>query len=336
MSVRCLSFIRRSVRSCNFYVTPCKINTQYVSLSTQTKNKVDLGGIFPPITTPFNSDESIAFDKLEKNLSLWKKIPFKGYTLMGSNGEYTYLSLEERLDIVQKVISFTKGDNKIIMVGSGCESTQATIKFTNEVAVAGADIALIVTPSYYRGGMSNIALIHHYKKVADHSSIPILLYSVPSNTNIDLAEDVIIQLADHPNIIGLKDSGGNIAKLSNIIFATKDKDFQVLAGSASFLYPALMAGCVGGVCALANVLGEDVCNLQSLFAKGLHTSAIELQLRLVAPNQAVTAKYGIAGLKVAMDWLGFYGGLPRSPLQPLTEEQSEKMKQDFITRGFLQ
>ncbi|XP_029657800.1 4-hydroxy-2-oxoglutarate aldolase, mitochondrial [Octopus sinensis] len=331
------NLFRRAIRTGYLCATSCRQNRILLaSLSTQTKNKLDLAGIFPPITTPFNADETIAFDKLEKNLSLWKNIPFKGYTLMGSNGEYVFLSLEERLDIVQKVISLTKGDDKIIMVGTGCESTQATIKFTNQIASVGADTALVVTPCYYKGGMSNSALIQHYRKVADNSLIPILLYSVPSNTSIDLAEDVIIQLADHPNIIGLKDSGGNIAKLSNIIFATKNKDFQVLAGSASFLYPALMAGCVGGVCALANVLGKDVCNLQSLFEKGLHSSAIDLQLRLVAPNQAVTAKYGIPGLKVAMEWFGFYGGHPRSPLQPLTEEQALKMKEDFTTRNFMQ
>lgn len=162
-----------------------------------------------------------------------------------------------------------------------------------------------------------------------------ILYSVPGNTGIDLDAEVVIKLAQHPNIIGFKDSGGDVAKLGYIVHQTQGVGFQVLAGSASFLLPALLMGCVGGICALANPLGKPICDLQLLYHKGDLKTAVQLQHRLIAPNTAVTKTYGVPGLKMAMNWFGYYGGPTRSPLQPLNEAETQKLRQVFQMSDFL-
>ena len=133
----------------------------------------------------------------------------------------------------------------------------------------------------------------------------------------------------HENIIGLKDSGGDISKLGAVVDRTKSNNFQVLAGSASFLYTAYHLGCVGGVCALANVLGPQVCELESLFKSGHFDAARKLQLDLIQPNIDVTRRFGVPGLKQAMDWLGYIGGPTRMPLLPLKPDQVEILRKDF-------
>lgn len=146
---------------------------------------------------------------------------------------------------------------------------------------------------------------------------------------------MIVKLSIHPNIIGLKDSGGDISKLGLIVHKTRENNFQVLAGSASFLYGAYHVGCVGGVCALANVLGSECCELESLFKAGKWSEATELQKRLIAPNISVTRRFGVPGLKKALEWFGYVGGPTRMPLLPLTPEQVKMLRSDFESNGFL-
>ncbi|KAK6178036.1 hypothetical protein SNE40_012875 [Patella caerulea] len=295
---------------------------------------LDISGIYPPIPTPFNTDESVAFDQLEKNIKIWNKIPLKGYVVEGSNGEYTFLTPNERVEVVKKASEWAAKD-KLIIAGSGCESTRDTIEMTNRMADVGARAVLVVTPCYYKGRMTNQALIQHYTKVADNSSVPVILYSVPANTGIDLSPEVILHLASHPNIIGLKDSGGDISKLGTLVYKTQCEDFQVLAGSASFIFPAYSVGCVGGVCALANILGDELCQLVQLFKDGKFQEAKELQFRMIAPNVSITKMYGVAGLKRAMEWFGYYGGITRSPLLPVTDAEEKIIRDIFVQNKFL-
>lgn len=304
------------------------------STTVSNQQRLDISGIYPPIATPFNNDESIAFDKLEENFQKWNKLPFRGYVVQGSNGEYAYLNIEERLEMLRRCVDLAD-KNKLIMAGSGCESTRDTIMMTEKMAKIGAQVVLVVTPCYYKSGMTNTALINHFTKVADASPVPVILYSVPGNTGIDLSPEVIITLSQHPNIAGLKDSGGDISKLGNLVYRTKDNDFQILAGSAGFLYAGYAVGCVGGVCALANVLGRETCDVETLFKSGKHSEARDLQHRLISPNAHITKLYGVPGLKVAMEMFGYYGGPTRSPLQPLTKQEHDKVKQAFTSTGFL-
>ncbi|XP_076436529.1 4-hydroxy-2-oxoglutarate aldolase, mitochondrial-like [Babylonia areolata] len=295
---------------------------------------LDISGIYPPVTTPFRADETIAYDKLQSNIDKWNKIPFRGYVVQGSNGEYAFLTSEERVEMVKRVKEMVPA-GKLLIAGSGCESTSATIAMTEKMAEAGVDAVMVVTPCYYKANMTGDAMLAHYTKVADSSPVPVILYNVPVNTGLDLAPEVIVKLASHPNIIGLKESGGDVSKMGNLAHRTKGEDFQLLAGSAGYLLPAYSVGCVGGVCALADALGEEVCRLAELYSAGNLKEAQSLQQRLVAPNAAVTRQLGVAGLKAVMDDLGYYGGPTRLPMLPLTQSQRDSLRQVFQASGFM-
>jgi 4-hydroxy-2-oxoglutarate aldolase len=202
------------------------------------------------------------------------------------------------------------------------------------MADAGADVAIVVTPSYYKKMMSSVALENHYQQVADASPIPILLYNVPANTGVELQVEAVLHLADHPNVIGIKESGGSVAKIGTMVHRTPG-DFKVLAGSAGFMLGALAVGAVGVIGALANIAGQELAEILTHFHAGEVDSARAIQLRLVEVNAAVTVRYGIAGLKAAMDMLGYYGGPVRSPLLPLGDEDKEVLRQVLIESGFL-
>jgi 4-hydroxy-2-oxoglutarate aldolase len=220
------------------------------------------------------------------------------------------------------------------MAGTACESAHSTIALTKKAASLGADVAILITPSYYKSKMDAAGLSHYYQSVADASPIPVSMYNMPLNTSVDMAPDLIIKLSQHPNIVGLKDSSGNLAKLGEVIRSARP-GFQVLAGSAGFLYPALCVGAVGGVLALANIAPQQCCDILSLFQHSKHEDARELQLRMIAPNTAVTARYGVPGLKAALDMVGYYGGSPRSPLLPLPEAQKETLRSILVEAGIL-
>lgn len=314
------------------------INSQrrILGLRKYSQKVVDLKGMLPPIPTSFDENNgSIAYERLSENFDKWNKKPFRGYTVQGSNGEYPFLSAEERIELVKNVRQMIPS-GKLLVAGSGCESTTETVKMTQEMAKNGADVALVITPFYYKSGVTQSGLAKHYEEVADHSPIPVLIYNVTVNTGLDLPVETILRLSNHKNIIGMKDSNGDIAKLANIIFRTKSVPggFQVLAGSASFLLPAYSIGCVGGVCALANVLGDEVCKVQDLFdAKNLE-EARDLQQRLVAPNIAVTKRFGVPGLKAALDAFGYYGGKTRLPLEELDSNSKSELLHIFQNSGF--
>ncbi|KAL6111154.1 hoga1 [Pungitius sinensis] len=294
----------------------------------------DLSGIYPPIATPFTPGEDVDYRKLEGNLRKYAEIPFRGLVVQGSNGEYPYLTEEERVEVVETVRRSLPTD-KLLMAGSGCESTRATLRLTEKMAAAGADLALVVTPCFYKGKMDGAALIQHFTKVADGSPVPVVLYSVPANTGLELPLDAVVRLSQHPNILGLKDSGGDISRIGLIVHRTSTQDFQVLAGSAGFLMAAYSVGAVGGVCALANVLGRELCDLASLCVSGRWEEARRLQQRLIEPNAAVTRKLGVPALKQAMDWFGLHGGACRAPLQPLSEAEAQQLRRDFSSNGWL-
>ncbi|NWU08423.1 HOGA1 protein, partial [Cephalopterus ornatus] len=295
---------------------------------------LDLRGIFPPLATPFSPTREVDYAQLEGNLSRYASIPFRGLVVLGSNGEYPYLAPRERLEVVSCVRRALPRD-RLLLAGSGCESTQATIELTVSMAEAGADVALVVTPCYYRGAMTSAALVHHYTEVSDASPIPVVLYSVPANTGLDLPMEAVITLAQHPNIIGIKDSGGDITRMGLMVHKTRQEDFQVLAGSAGFLLASYTIGASGGVCALANVLGAPLCQLDCLCRKGQWQEARDLQHRLIEPNTAVTRRFGVPGLKKAMEWFGYYGGPCRAPLAPLSPAQVEELRNTFSTNGWL-
>jgi 4-hydroxy-2-oxoglutarate aldolase len=289
--------------------------------------QIDLAGIFPPIPTPFKNNR-VAYDHLKENIQKWSGTGLKGFVALGSNGEYVYLSPEEKRAVVKTVVDNTPKRMSVI-AGTGCESTHETIELTNDCARLGAHAALVVTPHYYGGRMTDDALKKHFTTVADKSEIPIIIYSVPKFTHIDMGVKLISALSGHPNIVGIKDSAGNVNFLGQLLNGV-DKNFAVLAGTAGILYGALTLGCSGGIVASANVAPKMCVRIMKLIKDGKYDAARKLQLKLLPVNNAVTFLYGVPGLKIAMDLLGYYGGKPRPPLQPA------RVKEKLIIKGLLQ
>ena len=276
-----------------------------------------LEGILPPIPTPFDAEGKIWHERLRENLTRWLAAGLHGAVVLGSNGEYVLLNEAEKCAVWETARAVIPHDRWFI-AGTGAESTAAALGLTRRAAELGADAALVVTPHYYRGQMNTNVLIRHFRAIADASPIPIILYIVPGNTNVDLEAATVVELARHPNIIGIKDSSGNLPKMGEVIHSTSP-DFAFFAGSGSFLLPALSIGARGGVLALANVAPRECVELYAAARRGDFERARELQLRLIRLNAAVTSRWSVPGLKAALDAIGYYGGPPRPPLLPLGE-----------------
>lgn len=280
-----------------------------------------LSGIFPPLTTPFTEDE-LAIDKLLRNVGKYERRELSGYVLFGSNGESVFLTKEEKIQIVSNIREQTK---KTLIVGTGSDSIKATIQLTNEAAEKGANYALIITPSFFKSEMKHHSFMNYYTKVAESVMIPIIIYNVPKFTNVIIEPETIIELASHPNILGLKDSTENTSRISEIV-ANAPNSFKVIVGTASVLYSGLSAGASGGILALANIAPDECLQIYNLYFEQNFNKALELQNRLIPVNRAITTKYGVAGLKAAMDILGYDGGNPRMPLETLNEAQIIELK----------
>ncbi len=292
----------------------------------------DLNGIFPPVPTPF-IDGKLACDRLAANIVRWNKTGLAGYVAFGSNGEYTYLNEPEKLEVVKTVAGSAAPGMKII-AGTGCESTWETIHLTNACARLGAHAALVVTPHYYGGRMNEAALLKHFTSVADGADIPILIYNVTKFTHIQVSLGLVAKLSRHPNIIGIKDSNGNVGFLGEMLNVA-DKDFSVLVGTAGALFAALALGCAGGVLALANVAPEACVRIGRLAKQSEFAEAARLQKQMLPVNTAVTATYGVPGLKAALDMLGYFGGDPRPPLLPATEKEKAEIREILIRAELL-
>lgn len=291
-----------------------------------------LAGIISPISTPF-IDDDIAFDKLKFNIEKWNEAALSGYVVMGSNGESVFLTRDEKLKLVERSREFASRE-KLIIVGSGSDSIRETISLTNKCAELGADFALILTPSFYKSEMRCSALIKYFEAVADAAKIPILIYNVPKFTNIDIGLDAVVNLSKHPNIAGIKNSTENIRQVIEFIKNTNE-EFKVFIGTASILYSGLTAGAAGGIVALANIAPKSCLAIHKLVHEGKLNEALDLQNQLIPINTAITSRYGIAGMKAAMDMMGYFGGSPRSPLFTLNENDRKEIKKILTTANLL-
>ena len=288
---------------------------------------MNLSGVLPPMTTPFQQGE-VALDKLKENFHKWNQTGLTGFLVLGSNGEAVYLNEKEKMKVME-VSRESIPASKVMMVGTGLEATQETIQFTNQAAKMGADCALVVTPSYFKGSMKPQILHDHFVAVAESSQIGILLYNVTQFTGINMEPELVAKLSEHPNILGIKDSTGNIGQLSEIIHLSR-KGFAVFVGSAPVFYPALCVGATGGILAVANATPEPCVQIFDLFKEKKFDQARELQYRLTPFAKGVTTKYGIGGLKMGMDLAGYFGGDPRPPLQKQGPEVKEELKQLLV------
>jgi 4-hydroxy-2-oxoglutarate aldolase len=225
-------------------------------------------------------------------------------------------------------------DRRLLIAGTGCLSTAHTIKLSQRAAALGADAVLVLPPSYYRGRMTPETLTRHFHAVADACSIPVIIYNMPACTGLDLSADTICAIAGHPNVIGLKDSGGDVVKLG-ALHHTLGASFQILAGSAGFLLPALSIGAVGGVLALANLAPAHCLEIWMSALAGRWDRARELQVRLIEANAAVTQRWGVAGLKASLHMVGSEGGYVRGPLLDLAESDRESLRRILVDAQLL-
>ncbi|HOD66292.1 MAG TPA: dihydrodipicolinate synthase family protein [candidate division Zixibacteria bacterium] len=284
---------------------------------------LQLNGIFPPIPTAFDAEENLLPGRLQENLAHLSRFGLAGFLVLGSNGEKVMLTDDEKRRVYEAARAAIPRD-KLMLAGAGEEATRATVRMTRWAAEAGADAVLVLNPGYYKGLMRREALLGHYRTVAESSPVPVVIYNMPACTGADLGAELVIELAAHPNIIGLKDSGGNITKMADIVRGTGPA-FQVLAGSAGFLLPALSIGAAGGILALANIAPRECLAVYEHYRSGDPEKARAAQFRLIPLNAAVTSGGGVAALKAAMDHLGLYGGPARRPILPPGPDERKRL-----------
>jgi 4-hydroxy-2-oxoglutarate aldolase len=280
-----------------------------------------INGIFAALTTPYASDGTVSLSGVRQNIVRYNQTALAGYVILGSTGESVMLSREESDSIL--VAAREAGiAEKLLIAGTGAESTAETISKTKRAAALGYQVALVKTPYYYKPAYRAETYIQHYRAVADASPIPILLYSVPIFTGIALDTPEIVELSQHPNILGIKDSSGVIQRVAEVVAAAPNT-FHVLTGGAAVIYPALSVGARGAILALADALPEKCAELYHLVLSGQHDRAKSLQLQLAQASKRILSEGSIAGLKYAMDLRGYQGGLPRLPLLPLKEDKKQ-------------
>jgi len=280
-----------------------------------------ISGIFPALVTPFEPDGAVSLRGVRENIRRYNQTAVAGCVVLGSTGESVMLSREAADSVLAASIEVA-APAKLLIAGTGAESTSETIARTRRAADLGYPAALVKTPYYYKPVYKAETFIRHYRAVADASPIPVLLYSVPQFTGITLETPEILTLAAHPNIVGIKDSSGNIQRAAEIVAGARP-DFQVLTGGAAVIYPALAVGARGAILALAAALPEKCAELFLLFESGRHEQAKALQLELAVASKCIVSEQGIAGVKYAMDLRGYSGGLPSLPLLPLAEEKKQ-------------
>ncbi|MFQ5960672.1 MAG: dihydrodipicolinate synthase family protein [Candidatus Methylomirabilales bacterium] len=293
----------------------------------------EIRGVIPPVITPFTQTGEVLYTALVSNLGQWNTTGLAGYLILGSNSEFVYLSEQEKIRVLEVAREHIPPD-KVMIAGTGCEATEATIALTRRAAAIGADCVMVVTPSYYTPQMQPRILIEHYRRVADASPVPVFLYNVPPFTGVVKDPHTVARLAEHPNIVGMKDSAGNLAVFAEYVRQTPP-EFLLFVGSGPVFLPALSLGARGGILAIANCAPEACLAIYSLFHEGKIHEAREQQLKLLPTIEAVTRRFGIGGLKVAMDMVGYEGGWPRAPLLPPTDEERQQIRQALEASGLL-
>ncbi|HET9401459.1 MAG TPA: dihydrodipicolinate synthase family protein [Candidatus Acidoferrales bacterium] len=281
-------------------------------------------GIFAPLSTPFTpGGERIDFDALKENISAYNRTALAGYVVCGSTGEANFLSSDET-DALFAAVAENSSPDKVLIAGTGIDSLSETIQRGKRAGELGYKAVLVRTPHYYKPLMTHEALVEYYSRVADASPVPVLVYSIPQYTGVEVRPGTAAQLARHPNIVGLKESSGRLETVRAIIDATP-KTFQTLVGSASILEASLRLGAVGGILGLADVLPNECAQLFAAARSGDLAGAEELQAQIEPVSKKCVSELGPAGVKYAMDCLGLSGGEPRLPLLPLTESQKESV-----------
>ena len=287
-----------------------------------------LHGIFPPIATPFNREGEIWKIKVQHNIEKLNLTGLSGYVVCGSTGESVHLTTEEKIQLWEWVAEYAAPE-KLLIAGTGVESVRETVALTNRAAEIGYKCAMVRTPHYYKNLINNAAAqMLYFRAVADQTKIPIFIYNWPQVTGVDIPAEAVAQLSHHPNIIAIKESSGNLEKVMQMLREVKP-GFQILTGSAPTLAPSFAVGAVGAVLAFSNAAPHATVSIWEAHRTREPQAALDWQNRIGRPAYLVTAKYGVPGLKYAMDLAGYYGGPPRLPLTPPTPQAKKEIEEAF-------
>src|SRR5246127_1020474 len=290
---------------------------------------MDFSGVFAALTTPLAADDSVAIAELKKNIQRYNSTGLAGYAVQGSTGESVLLSRAE-WDSVLVAAKEAASPQKKLLAGTGVESTAETISRSKRAAELGYHAALVKTPYYFKPMYKPDVFVAHYRRVADASPIPVMLYSVPQFTGISLEAPEVAVLAEHPNIVGIKESSGHVQRVAEMISAAP-ASFQVLTGGAGVLLPSLTVGAKGAILALASALPEKCAELYDVTRRGQLEAAQELQKNLLRASKLIVSELGIPGVKFVMDQRGYYGGGPRPPRPPLSDAAKRRVSELLAT-----
>ncbi|MEB2361951.1 MAG: dihydrodipicolinate synthase family protein [Bryobacteraceae bacterium] len=287
-----------------------------------------LEGILPPIATPFDREGNLYKAKLKHNVEKWNRTNLAGFVVCGSTGESVYLTTEEKIQLWEWVAEFA-APGKLLLAGTGMESVRETVWLTNKAAEIGYKAVMVRTPHYYKNLLNRAdAQCVYFRTVADASKIPLMIYNWPQATGVDIPAEAVVALSEHPNIIAIKESSGNIEKVMQMIREVKP-GFQVLVGSAPTLWPSFAVGAVGAVLAYANAAPYSTIAIWEAHRTRENDAARDWQNRIARASWLVTVKHGIPGLKYAMDLNGYYGGPTRLPLIPPSPEAKREIEEAF-------
>ena len=287
-----------------------------------------LQGIFPPLATPFTYDGELYRTKVEHNVRKLNLTALAGYVVCGSTGESVMLTPDEKIQLWEWVAEYAAPE-KLLLAGTGVESVRETVALTNRAADIGYKAAMVRTPHYYKNLLQKPeAQITYFRAVADQTKIPLMIYNWPQATGLDISTEAVVALSEHPNIVAIKESSGNLEKVMQMIREVKP-GFQVLVGSAPTLWPSLTVGAVGAVLAFANAAPYATITIWEAFRTRETEAAQDWQNRIARAAYLVTTKYGVPGLKHAMDLNGYYGGSPRLPLTPVCPEAKREIEEAF-------
>jgi 4-hydroxy-2-oxoglutarate aldolase len=284
-----------------------------------------LGGIVIPAVTPFDTDGALALDKIALNLAAWGQSGVAGYMFLGSNGEFRSLSDAESLSVARAAIAGKQ--DKYLILGIGRESTYQTLRFLEKVAAlpTGIDYVSVLTPAYFAAAMTPAALSAHYLSIADASPLPLLLYVAPGFANqVTPPAALVAELADHPNIAGIKDTSKQMMAEYLALAGGRD-DFAVLAGSIGNLRQCLEGGGRGGVVSAANYLPSLCAEIVTLSDAGRVEAAWATLERVQRLTKATAGRFSVAGVKACMNILGFDAGIPRLPVLPVAAAEIAAM-----------
>jgi 4-hydroxy-2-oxoglutarate aldolase len=284
---------------------------------------IRLEGIFPPMPTVFDADGDVDLAAIQHNITRWNLAPLAGLLALGSNGEAPHLDDDESARVIEAARATLAADRTLI-AGTGRESTRQTIDACRRAAAAGADAVLVRTPMFFKSAMTAAAIDAHFRAVADASPAPVLLYNMPAVTGVTLTPAIVARLAEHANIIGIKETSVELERLGQFA-AAAPAGFTVLCGAAPVIYPALVTGAGGGILAAACIVPDLCVALFDDARAGRHADALARQRALTPIARLVTSVHGIAGLKSAMDLAGFRGGVPRAPMAPASGAAREEI-----------